>query len=156
MVDRIDLSPDRGDDSPREAVVIDFKSGDVKDFTHLKSEESRRLQLQLYLHAARAAGHIPVAGLYVSLKPEGGPARGRGASEKDVLPAAEGEDDAAGGIEGFIERGLERAGESVEGMLAGLLDHDPATCPDHFDHPAVPDRPAPEDPDDSEGTSSWS
>ena len=168
MVDRIDLSPDRGDDSPREAVVIDFKSGDVKDFTHLKSEESRRLQLQLYLHAARAAGHIPVAGLYVSLKPEGGPARGaysagvgaemvgRGASEKDVLPAAEGEDDAAGGIEGFIERGLERAGESVERMLAGLLDHDPATCPDHFDHPAVPDRPAPEDPDDSEGTSSWS
>ncbi len=22
----------------------------------------------------------------------------------------------------------------------GLLDHDPATCPNHFDHPAVPDR----------------
>ena len=167
-VDRIDLSPDRGDDSPREAVVIDFKSGDVKDFTHLKSEESRRLQLQLYLHAARSAGHIPVAGLYVSLKPDGGAARGafsagvedemlaRGASKSDVLPAVEEEEGATSGIDRFIDEGLERAGRSVEAMLAGLLEHDPATCPNHFDHPAVPDRPAPEDPDEGSGTASWS
>ncbi len=165
-VDRIDLSPDRGDDSPREAVVIDFKSGDVKDFTHLKSEESRRLQLQLYLNAARNAGHVPVAGLYVSLKPDAGTARGafsagvkgemlaRGASKSDVLPPAEDEDGATGGIDRFIDEGLERAGRSVEAMLAGLLEHDPATCPNHFDHPAVPDRPAPEDPDEGNGTAS--
>jgi RecB family exonuclease len=165
-VDRIDLSPDTGDDSVREAVVIDFKSGEVQDMTHTKSEESRRLQLQLYLHATKAAGYAPVAGLYVSLKPDAGRARGaftagvsgemlaRGASEKDVLPVGEEEGDS--GIDRFIEDGLERAGASVERMLLGLLDHDPATCPDHFDHPAVPDRPGPEDPDDLKGSSSWS
>jgi RecB family exonuclease len=167
-VDRIDLSPDRGDGSPREAVVIDFKSGDVKDLTHLKSEESRRLQLQLYLHAARFSGRTPVAGLYVSLRPDAGLSRGafsagvegemlaRGASKSDVLPSAEGDEGATSGIDGFIDEGLERAGRSVEAMLAGLLEHDPATCPDHFDHPAVPDRPAPEDPDDGNGPASWS
>jgi hypothetical protein len=166
-VDRIDLSPDRGDDSPREAVVVDFKSGEVKDFTHTKSEESRRLQLQLYLHAVRGAGHTPVAGLYVSLKPDGGPARGaftaavkdqmiaRGASAKDVLPVADEQESKTAAIDRFIDDGLERAGVSVERMLAGLLDHDPATCPAHFDHPAVPDQPPPEDPDEN-GTSSWS
>ena len=36
-------------------------------------------------------------------------------------------------------------------MLEGLLEHDPATCPDHLDHPAVPDRPADEDPDQKVG-----
>jgi RecB family exonuclease len=169
-VDRIDLSPDRGDESPREAVVIDFKSGGVAQLGHSKSEESRRLQLQLYLHAARAAGRIPVAGLYVSLRPEGPTSRGaysarvkdemlaRGASKDDVLPGdqVEGGDDPSGGIDRFIAEGLERAGECVENMRAGLLDHDPATCPNHFDHPAVPNRPGPEDPDEQKGSSSWS
>ena len=70
-VDRLDLSPD-GDGEPREAVVIDYKSGDVTNLTHLKSQKERRLQLQLYLEAARAAGHAPVAGLYVSLRADGG------------------------------------------------------------------------------------
>ena len=161
-VDRIDLSPDRGDGSAREAVVIDFKSGDVSGLTHLKSEKERRLQLQLYLHASRAAGHTPVAGLYVSLRADGGPARGafsaavqdemlgRGVSEKDVLPDTDG----ASGIDAFIDEGLARADESVRGIVAGLLDHDPATCPEHFDHPAVPDRPTEQDPDEDEGFSS--
>jgi ATP-dependent helicase/DNAse subunit B len=147
-VDRIDLSPDCGDGAPREAVVIDFKSGDVSGLTHLKSETDRRLQLQLYLHAARVAGYTPVAGLYVSLSAKGGAARGafsesvqsemlaRGASDKDVVPDIEG----ASGIDSFIQEGLSRADESVRRMLTGLLDHDPASCPDHFVHPAVPDR----------------
>ena len=78
----------------------------------------------------------------------------RGASKSDVLPSAEDEDGATGGIDRFIDEGLERAGRSVEAMLAGLLEHDPATCPNHFDHPAVPDRPAPEDPDEGNGTAS--
>jgi hypothetical protein len=60
----------------------------------------------------------------------------RGASDKDVVPDIEG----ASGIDSFIQEGLSRADESVRRMLTGLLDHDPASCPDHFVHPAVPDR----------------
>ncbi len=166
-VDRVDLSPELEDGSPREAVVIDFKSGDVSGMTHKKSKKERRLQLQLYLHALRADGYDPVAGLYVSLKADGGPARGgfteavseemlaRGASAEDVLAEPEADSDGLSGIESFIEEGLDRADESVGQMLQGLLEHDPATCPDHLDHPAVPDRPEEDDPAE-DGGSSWS
>jgi len=166
-VDRIDLSPERQNGTPREAVVIDFKSGDVSSLTHQKSKKERRLQLQLYLHAARAAGHIPVAGLYVSLKADGGYTRGafseaaeaemlaRGASADDAIADPPPDSGEPSGIETFIEEGLTRADESVRKMLAGLLEHDPATCPNHLDHPAVPDRADEEDPDEG-GGSSWS
>lgn len=166
-VDRIDLSPERDGDPAREAVVIDYKSGDVSRLTHLNSEKERRLQLQLYLHAARAAGYVPVAGLYVSLRANAGPSRGayseavgaemkaRGASPDDAVADPTTDSGPGSGIDDFIERGLERADESVAKMLAGLLEHDPATCPDHLEHPAVPDR-APEEDPDRNGGPSWS
>lgn len=160
VIDRIDLAPESDEGSPPEAVVVDFKSGKVNDLTHLKSKESGRLQLQLYLSAVRAGGCSPVAGLYVSLGPEKNPARGafsedvkeemiaRGASAKDAISDLEAEDgEKASGIDVFIAEGLERADGAVAAMISGLLEHDPETCLNHLDHPAVPDRPAAGDPD---------
>ena len=166
-VDRIDLSPEVDGDPAREAVVIDYKSGDVSGLTHLNSQKERRLQLQLYLHAARAAGYVPVAGLYVSLRADAGRPRGafsetvetemtaRGASPDDAIADPATDSDRGSGFDAFIEEGLERADQSVAKMLEGLLEHDPATCPDHLEHPAVPDRAAEEDPDQNGGPS-WS
>jgi ATP-dependent helicase/DNAse subunit B len=172
-IDRIDLSPEAADGSPREAVVVDFKSGHVDKLSWQKSEDERRLQLQIYLHAAKAAGCVPVAGLYESLRPDSKGPRGayaasvaaemakRGANEKDVVPdqvdAEAGPGGEAGtepfGMDGFIAEGLLRADQSVRRILDGVLEHDPATCPDHLDHPAVPDR-HDEDADEN-GGSSW-
>jgi RecB family exonuclease len=157
MIDRVDLCREETDDSRPEAVVVDYKSGKVDDLTHLKSKEKRRLQLQLYMHAIKVAGYEPVAGLYVSLRADAGASRGayspsvakemraRGASKNDVYKREADGEETASGIDHFIEEGLRRANESVQQMLLGILDHDPATCPNHFDHPAVPDRPDEDD-----------
>jgi RecB family exonuclease len=172
-IDRVDLSPEATDGSPREAVVVDFKSGHVKNLSWRKSADEGRLQLQFYLQAMKAAGHVPVAGLYESLRPDSKGPRGaysasvaaemsrRDADSDDCLPVrigADGEpsEDAAAtpfGMDGFIEEGLSRANQSVQKILQGILEHDPATCPDHLDHPAVPDRH--EEDDEGNGGASW-
>jgi hypothetical protein len=40
-------------------------------------------------------------------------------------------------LDEFIENGLETARQAVAAIRSGILDHDPALCPNHFDHPAV-------------------
>jgi hypothetical protein len=47
--------------------------------------------------------------------------------------------DAVDELGDFIDRGVQLANDAVEGMLAGTVEHDAATCPDHFSHAAVPD-----------------
>lgn len=147
-IDRVDLSPDTPTGVPREAVVVDYKSGSLDRLSQKKARKERKLQVQLYLHAVREIwGATPVAGIYVPLQAGGGASRGayseavldemrdRGVSKEDRL-----ED-----LDGFVAEGKEMADAAVIGIMRGLLDHDPATCPDHFDHSAVPDRPGPAD-----------
>jgi ATP-dependent helicase/DNAse subunit B len=139
-IDRVDLSPGQGPDG-REAVAIDYKTGSVSGLGHEASEKARRIQLPLYMHALASMGYVPVASLYVPLRLEGGTARGayssrwkdemmkRGASGKDCVDQ----------LGEFIESGVRVANEAVAGMFGGSVDHDPATCPNHFAHAAVPD-----------------
>ncbi len=144
VLDRIDLSPETGTDRPRQAVVVDYKSGKVSDRRQEKAGVERKVQIQLYMHAVRKIWKAePVAGIYVPIRANDARSRGawdadlkgemldRGASEKDKL------DD----LDQFIADGIAMANRAAAGLMSGELDHDPALCPDHFDHPAVPDRP---------------
>ncbi|MBK5109785.1 MAG: PD-(D/E)XK nuclease family protein [Thermoleophilia bacterium] len=147
-IDRIDLSPETGTGVPRTAVAVDYKTGDVDSRTHHKAKRDRKVQIQLYLHAIwQIWGHQPVAGLYVPIKADPTP-KSRGAYDVDqkqeMLDRGVMEKEKTEDFDLFIQEGIEMADQAVVGLMKGLLDHEPATCPDHFDHPAVPDRPAPD------------
>ena len=143
-VDRIDVSPDG------KGMVIDYKTGSSSTLTRAEITKKRKLQLQLYMFAIResaAFGLVPIAGLYVpmgSSKPDP-----RGIFDKNMseqlaymgLVSTDGSDD----FEADLDRAVKIANESVKKMRRGELDHDPATCPDHCDHDAVPDRKVEED-----------
>jgi ATP-dependent helicase/DNAse subunit B len=141
-IDRIDASPDSGTGAPREAVVIDYKTGTVDGRSHHKAAKDRRVQVQLYLHALKKVWNLdPVAGIYVPVRLGG--EKSRGAFESDERTAAEmamrgvSSRDKVDSLAEFIESGLETAADAVRAIKAGRLDHDPALCPDHFEHPAV-------------------
>lgn len=143
-IDRIDLSPDSGTGAPREAVVVDYKTGTVDGRSHHKAAKDRRVQVQLYLHALREIwGLNPVAGIYVPVRLGG--EKSRGAFENDERVHAEmrmrgvADRDKVDDLNEFIANGLESAAVAVAGIRSGILDHDPALCPDHFEHPAVRD-----------------
>ena len=149
-IDRIDLSPKTPTGVLREAVVIDYKSGNLGAYSQKKTRKERKFQVQLYLHAVRnflsddpKEALNPVAGLYVPLRV--GDEKARGAFSKSVneemLDRGVSSEDEVGNLEEFIKAGLEMADESAGKLMLGILEHDPATCPNHFDHPAVPDRP---------------
>lgn len=139
-IDRVDLAPDTGSGG-REAVAIDYKTGDVGGLGHELAEKKRKIQLQLYLHALRSMGFVPVASLYVTIRQEGGPSRGAySTSQKsEMVKRGASGSDAVDELSDFIDRGVQLANDAVEGMLAGTVEHDAATCPDHFSHAAVPD-----------------
>jgi ATP-dependent helicase/DNAse subunit B len=142
-IDRVDVAPNKGPDGKAEAVIVDYKSGNVDSLTYKKSKRDRKLQLPLYLRAAGISLDVkPVAALYVPIK--SGKNSSRGAFEKSsldqMLDRGVAKSDLVENIEVFIEEGVKFAGDSVAGIMAGILRHDPKTCPNHFDHPAVPDR----------------
>lgn len=146
-IDRIDLSPETGTAVPREAVVIDYKSGSLEKASQKKARKERRFQVQLYLHAVREIwGAEPVAGLYVPLRMGVNPGRGAYSADlvEEMLERGISKEDKVENLDEFIAEGLSMADAAVADLMKGILDHDPATCPDHFDHPAVPDRPVPE------------
>lgn len=141
-IDRIDLSPDSGTGVPREAVVVDYKTGTVDGRSHHKAAKDRRVQVQLYLHALKEIwGLRPVAGIYVPVRL--GSEKSRGAFESDDRIVAEmtmrgaAPRDKVDDLSEFIAKGLETASAAVAAIKSGVLDHDPALCPDHFEHPAV-------------------
>lgn len=142
-VDRVDLTPAQDTSVRRDAVIIDYKSGGIGDLTLEQATWKRRIQIQLYMHAAKEVlGVNPVAGLYMPIR------------ANDTRPRGIGELDEAGRLGGYgvfendlteemdirMSEALAIADEAATGLMNGLLDHDPATCPNHFDHPAVPDR----------------
>lgn len=142
-IDRIDLSPKTETSIPREAVIVDYKSGAVDHLTHRKAAKERKLQVQLYLYAVgKLLDAEPVGGIYVSLGQ--GVSRGVFAAEavEEMTGRGMKKVDGVDDLEGFVTDGVRMADQAATGLLCGVLDHDPATCPHHFDHPAVPDRPA--------------
>ena len=142
-VDRIDTSGETGVGAGRRGMVIDYKSGGSSTLSAKDIVKKRKLQLQLYLHAISAGlGIEPVAGFYLPLT--AGDGRPRGPFDKsstgdvaDLTPYANDGSDDFGTL---LADAVGLANRSVGELLAGLLTHDPATCPDHFEHPAVPDR----------------
>ncbi|MGK2931470.1 MAG: PD-(D/E)XK nuclease family protein, partial [Solirubrobacterales bacterium] len=76
-IDRIDVAPNPGPDGRAEAVVVDYKSGNVDALTHKKVKKDRKFQLPLYLRAAEVALNVnPVAGIYVPVRAGNKPSRG--------------------------------------------------------------------------------
>ena len=145
-IDRIDLSPETETDVPRTAVAVDYKTGAVDSRSHHKAKRDRKVQIQLYLHAVREIwGHRPVAGIYVPVR-AGSDSKSRGAyasdQEQEMVDRGVMKKEKIEDFDEFIREGVDVADAAVVALMKGLLDHDPATCPDHFDHPAVPDRPA--------------
>ncbi len=143
MIDRIDVAPNAGPDDRAEAVVVDYKSGNVDALTHKRVKKDRKFQLPLYLRAAEISMSVnPVAGIYVPVR--AGKAASRGAFEEaardEMLGRGVSKEDGVPEIQDFIQEGVEDATEVVARIVAGILTHDPETCPDHFDHQAVPDR----------------
>lgn len=139
-VDRIDRSIEGGG-----GIVIDYKTGSSSNLTKTQIERKRRLQLQLYM---KAIGESPE----ISLEPVGGLYMPMGSSDprpRGVFDAAAGseladlkvfDNDGCTNFRADLESALGHADEAVKSIIAGELDHDPVTCPDHYDHPAVPDR----------------
>jgi ATP-dependent helicase/DNAse subunit B len=142
-IDRVDVAPNAGPDGRPEAVVIDYKSGNVDDLTHHKCKKDRKFQLPLYLRAAEESLEVkPVAAIYVPVKAGRKPARGvfADSSREEIVKRGVSKQDGVDALDEFIREGVADAGDAVAGIIGGLLEHDPETCPDHFDHPAVPDR----------------
>jgi len=83
-----------------------------------------------------------VAGIYVPVKAGNKPSRGafEESSREEMLERGVSKEDGVDEIQNFIQEGVEDATEAVTRMIKGILTHDPETCPNHFDHPAVPDR----------------
>ncbi|MDQ2622412.1 MAG: PD-(D/E)XK nuclease family protein, partial [Actinomycetota bacterium] len=147
-IDRVDFSPATSTSVPREAVVVDYKSGNLDKASQGKARKERKFQVQLYLHAVRRIwGATPVAGVYVPLRTGQNPSRGAYAAEvhEEMQDRGVSKSDKLEDLDGFIREGLEMATEAVTALMTGILEHDPSTCPDHFDHPAVPDRPPAEE-----------
>ncbi len=143
-IDRIDFSPVTSTAVPREAVVVDYKSGNLDKSSQKKARKERKFQVQLYLHAVRTIwGATPVAGIYVPLRAGSDPSRGAYAADvfEEMKDRGVSKEDKLEDLDEFISQGLSMADEAVIGLMKGILEHDPSTCPDHFDHPAVPDRP---------------
>ncbi|MGA7395916.1 MAG: PD-(D/E)XK nuclease family protein [Solirubrobacterales bacterium] len=147
-VDRVDLSPATGTEVPRTAVVIDYKSGAVTNLTHKKSRKERKFQVQLYLRAVQEilsdedTTVETVAGIYVPIRFGGEQSRGAfsGDAEKWMVDRGVSSVDKVKDFAEFIEQGIEAADEAAIRLMKGILQHDSATCPNHFDHPAVPGR----------------
>ncbi len=144
-VDRIDVA------ESGLGMVIDYKTGSSSTLTRAEITKKRKLQLQLYMFAiqeSEAFGLVPVAGLYVpmgSSKPDP-----RGIFDKDRsaelqymgLVSTDGTDT----FKKDIEAAVALANQAVNDIRHGVLEHDPATCPNHSTHNSVPDRTVEEDP----------
>lgn len=147
-IDRIDMSPDQGRDFKREAIAIDYKSGSVDNRSHHTAKRGRKVQVQLYLHAIQTLWTArTMAGIYVPIGTGSNKSRGAfsGQVKAEMLDRGVIAKDQAEDLDKFIEEGVELANLAAADLIAGILEHDPVTCPDHFDHPAVPDRPGPDD-----------
>ncbi len=142
-IDRIDLGkPDEEHEGGR-ALVIDYKSGSITKYQKAKAIENGTIQLILYLAAVEGldelAGADPIGGLYLPISSD----KARGALGPDLYPMAASwhfiKNDAQGDLDSWIGEGLVLAGQGAAGVLEGVLEHDPVTCRDHFEHAAVPD-----------------
>ncbi|MCB0828064.1 MAG: PD-(D/E)XK nuclease family protein [Solirubrobacterales bacterium] len=134
-IDRVDLNRDG-----REAVAIDYKTGDVGGLGRETATKKGRIQLQLYLRALETMGYEPVAALYVPVRQDGGTSRGAYSAdlEGEMLRRGASRADKVRDLSKFIEAGVDLARDAVDDMLAGTVEHDPASCRDHFRHAAVP------------------
>lgn len=141
-VDRIDRSLDG-----ESGLVIDYKTGAGSTLPLAEIRRRRKLQLQLYMHAIRQTDAIrlrPVAGLYMPMGASDPRPRGIFDPEETGRISDLGlvETDGSEDFDRELEIAIELAERSVGEILEGILEHDPASCPDHYDHPAVPDRPS--------------
>lgn len=142
-IDRIDRGQAGDEHDLDGALVIDYKTGSLKNFDKAKAIESGTVQLILYLAAAarmdELAGADPIGGLYLPVSGD----KARGAFGPDLYPMAKSwhfvRNDAKGGLDSWVEDGLVLAGQGAAGILKGVLEHDPVTCRDHFEHAVVPD-----------------
>ena len=146
-VDRIDLDRENGaglglgEGVP--AIVIDYKSGGVGALKRSDLADSGRVQMPLYLHAIprteQGSELRPVAGIYISLKD--GERRGAftpGLTEAPNEWGLVSTDGEGGSLDSWVVEGLEIAGTAMDALLTGRIDHEPAECRWHLDHPVVP------------------
>lgn len=138
-IDRVDVSGDPA--VGQRGVVIDYKSGNGSILSWADTVRQRRLQLQLYLKALNDLWRIrPIAGLYQPVVR--GPRRPRGPidieSYDDVAFMGTFDRDAVD-IGAAIGDATADANRAVARIRAGMIEHDPLACPDHFEHAAVPD-----------------
>lgn len=130
-VDRIDMGP-------AGLVVIDYKTGTIKDHQAAKFAESGLVQLPLYLETARRrlAPHEAAGALYRAVGERGKP---RGFWREDAISDTAGlvrtdRLDAAG-LRSVVDEAIVRAHDAVERMRAGaieaepLAEHCPSYCP---------------------------
>ncbi|MGK2954286.1 MAG: PD-(D/E)XK nuclease family protein [Solirubrobacterales bacterium] len=141
-IDRIDTMGNR-------AVIFDYKTGSSGVLSRSDILKQKRLQLQLYMAAIeqRKPPLVPVAALYVPIhngakvRPRGFGDPGAKSDLKDLnfFPA-----DFKDDVSGAITAAKADATAAVAEIRAGIIDHDPLTCVEHFRHAAVPDW-APDD-----------
>lgn len=142
-IDRIDLAGPDEDHEDGRVLVIDYKSGSVEKYARAKALDKGLIQMILYLVATRSieklGGATPVGGIYLPVSGK----QGRGGLESKLKSSSKTwhfvKNEAEGDFEAWLDAGLALAEEGARGILHGVLDHDPATCRDHFEHAAVPD-----------------
>ncbi|HTU13646.1 MAG TPA: PD-(D/E)XK nuclease family protein [Solirubrobacterales bacterium] len=141
-IDRIDTSGADGIGAGRRGIVIDYKTGKSSVKTRAQIQREKKVQLQLYMHAMRKTWGIePTAGLYVPIV--GGRSAARGIVDAgfaaDVSDLNAQTRDREEDLEAAVSDAIAASGRAVEAMMAGRIEHDPATCPNHLNHAAVPD-----------------
>jgi len=141
-IDRIDTSGTAGLGAGQRGIVIDYKTGKSSVKTWVQIQREKKVQLQLYMHAMKEIWGIePTAGLYVPIA--GGKSAIRGVVDAgfaaDVSDLDAQTRDREGEFEEAISSAVSEAGRAVAAMMAGRIEHDPNTCPNHLNHAAVPD-----------------
>jgi len=141
-IDRIDASGSAGTGVGQRGIVLDYKTGKSSAKAWAKIKREKKVQLQLYMQAIKVLWKVePTAGLYVPIA--GGTSAIRGVVDsgfaEDVADLNAQRYDREEEFAEAITDAIELSTEAVRKMLAGQIEHDPNTCPNHLTHAAVPD-----------------
>lgn len=141
-IDRIDTSGSAGIGAGQRGIVIDYKTGKSSVKTWAQIQREKKVQLQLYMHAMKEIWGIePTAGLYVPIA--GGKSAIRGVVDAgfaaDVSDLDAQKRDRQEDLGAAIASAVAESGQAVAAMMAGRIEHDPGTCPNHLNHAAVPE-----------------
>lgn len=141
-IDRIDVSGEAGVGAGQRGIVIDYKTGKAAVKTRVKMQRENKVQLQLYMQAIRELWKVePTAGLYVPIASGNSAIRGivDAGFADDVADLNAQRNDRTEEFTEAIDDAISLSNEAVRKMLAGQIEHDPNTCPNHLTHAAVPD-----------------